>query len=167
MGADDYLTKPCTEDELLKAIAACLEKRTTIRKHYAPQCQLVPEPLSADTVKSADLKSIFPSNPQLSEVFRFIETNYYQSITLRDVAVAVGYSPTYLTNQVRKQTGQTVQNWIISRRMAAARSLLLETDEKVEEIAAQVGYQCMVHFFRQFRQHHGTTPQVWRRASCN
>jgi transcriptional regulator GlxA family with amidase domain len=46
--------------------------------------------------------------------------------------------------------------------MAAARSLLLETDQMMEQIAAQVGYNNVVHFFRQFRQIHGTTPQAWR-----
>ncbi|HAA30145.1 MAG TPA: DNA-binding response regulator, partial [Cyanobacteria bacterium UBA8553] len=51
----------------------------------------------------------------------------------------------------RRQTGQTVQRWIIERRMAAARSLLLETNQVVEQIAAQVGYHHVVHFFRQFR----------------
>ena len=164
LGADDYLTKPCTVEEVLGAISACLEKRANLRKWYAAQSQPVAEAPEAETTKPAAPKSIFPSDPQLSEVFRFIEANYHRSITLSDVAVAVGYSSTYLTNLVRRQTGQTVQSWIISRRMAAARSLLLETDEKVEEIAQAVGYQSAVHFFRQFRQHHGTTPQAWRRG---
>jgi len=138
-------------EELLKAIAACLEKRASFQKWYGVQFQPILEPPQAGIKRAAD--------PQLSKVFDFIEANYHQSLTLSDVAVAVGYSPSYLTNLVRRQTGQTVQTWIIERRMAAARSLLLETDERVDEIAAKVGYQCMVHFFRQFRRDHGTTPQ--------
>jgi transcriptional regulator GlxA family with amidase domain len=52
--------------------------------------------------------------------------------------------------------------------MAAARSLLVETLKRVEQIAALVGYQHPVHFFRQFRrQYHGTTPQAWRKACCS
>jgi YesN/AraC family two-component response regulator len=156
LGADDYLTKPCKIDELLRAIAIRLEKQATLRQWYAAQSQLALK--SSPTAP----QSIFPCHPQLSEVFRFIEDNYHRPITLSDVAVAVGYSSAYLTNLVRRQTGQTVQNWIIERRMSAARSLLLETDRKVEEIATKVGYHCAVHFFRQFRQHHGTTPQAWR-----
>jgi YesN/AraC family two-component response regulator len=156
LGADDYLTKPCTIEELLRAIAIRLEKQATLRQWYTAQSQPVSK------LPSVPPQSIFPSHPQLSEVFRFIEDNYYRPITLSDVAVAVGYSSAYLTNLVRRQTGQTVQNWIIERRMAAARLLLLETDRKVEEIATKVGYHCAVHFFRQFRQHHGTTPQAWR-----
>ncbi len=164
LGADDYLTKPCAGEELLRAIAACLEKRATLEQWYATQSQPVPEAPLADITRQTAHESIFPSDPELSEVFCFIETNYYQPITLSDVAVAVDYSPAYLTNLVRRRTGQTVQNWIIKRRMTAARSLLLETDETVEAIATKVGYQSLVHFFRQFRTYHGTTPQAWRRS---
>jgi YesN/AraC family two-component response regulator len=178
LGADDYLTKPCTVDELLRAIAACLRKRNILQYWYTRQSQPLSElPLAdntkeyqtcteitiADNRKPTNLEFIFPSDPLLSEVFSFIENNYDQQITLSDVAVAVGYSSTYLTNLVRRHTGQTVQNWIIERRMAAARTLLLETDETIELIATKVGYQSVAHFFRQFRQHHQTSPQAWRK----
>ncbi|MUH00673.1 helix-turn-helix domain-containing protein [Scytonema sp. UIC 10036] len=206
LGADDYITKPCTLDELLKAIAARLQRQAILQKLYGTVATSVTENPSGDscgtsltnavtptgktstgtflysnskgievpsakqnfsansTMKSDDPQSILPNDPELKEVFRFIEANYNQQITLSDVAGAVGYSPAYLTNLVRRQTGQTVQGWIIERRMAAARSLLLETNERVDEIATRIGYYHTVHFFRQFRQYHGTTPQAWRRT---
>ncbi|MBX9258487.1 response regulator [Desmonostoc muscorum CCALA 125] len=163
LGADDYLIKPCTMEELRKAISARLERQATSQQwSYSPQSQLITEPLSAEILKFTDPKLVFHSDPQMSQVFCFIEANFHQPITLLDVAQAVGYSRAYLTSLVRRRTGQTVQNWIIWRRMKAACSLLLETSEGVEEIAAQVGYQCPVNFFRQFRQHYGTTPHAWR-----
>ncbi|GET44092.1 response regulator transcription factor [Microseira wollei] len=165
LGANDYITKPCTLEELLKAIATQLEKQRLLTQWYAKQSESVREPPSIDTVTSwANPEPILPSDPQLCEVFRFIEANYHRQIALGDVAQAVGYSPAYLTNLMRRQTGQTVQRWIIQRRMAAAGYLLLETDQVVGQIAAKVGYQHQVHFFRQFRQLHGTTPQAWRSA---
>ncbi|WP_375515714.1 helix-turn-helix domain-containing protein [uncultured Nostoc sp.] len=125
---------------------------------------VISESSSADTTRTSASEFIFPCNPQLSNVFHFIENNFYLPITLVDVAQSVAYSPAYLTDLVRRQTGKTVQSWIIERRMIAARSLLLETSEKVEQIAGKVGYQHAVHFFRQFRQYHQTTPQAWRKA---
>ncbi|MCM0592887.1 MAG: helix-turn-helix domain-containing protein [Gloeotrichia echinulata DEX184] len=119
-------------------------------------------PAVAQTAKPS--LSIFPANPLLSQIFEFIEANYHQSISLCDVATAIGYSPAYLTNLVRRHTGQPVNHWIIERRMAEARALLIETNQSVHEIAETVGYQNEGHFFRQFRQHHKTTPQVWRKA---
>jgi YesN/AraC family two-component response regulator len=171
LGADDYLTKPCTVKELLNAIAACLEKRTILKQCYATcdisQFRPFAEPLLADIIEPITIKSTFPSNSLLDEVFNFIEENFHHQITLSDVAIEVGYSSTYLTNLVRRQTGQTVQNWIIEYRMTAARNLLLTTDETVETIAVKIGYQNVAHFFRQFRQHHKTTPHAWRREHRN
>jgi len=164
LGADDYLTKPSTAEELLGAIAARLEKQAALRQWCAVESQRISEPPPADTAKPAASESIFPVCPLLSEVFHFIEANYHQSITLKDVAKAARYSPAYLTDLVRRQTGKTVNHWIIERRMAQACSLLRETDQSVDGIAEAVGYQNAGHFFRQFRQHHETTPQAWRNA---
>lgn len=105
----------------------------------------------------------FPGNTLLNQVFKFIEENYDQSISLCDVATAVGYCPAYLTNLVRRHTGKTVNHWIVERRMLAARNLLRESELSVSQIAAAVGYQHEGHFFRQFRQNHKTTPQAWRK----
>jgi AraC-like DNA-binding protein len=102
------------------------------------------------------------SRPSLTKVFRFIETNYRNPISLREVAQAVGYSSAYLTNLVQQETGRTVLQWITEYRMAEARLLLLKTNQSVNQIAVAVGYQGTEHFIRQFRKLHNTTPNAWR-----
>jgi AraC-like DNA-binding protein len=165
--ADDYLTEPSTAEELLREIAARLEKQAAIRQGCAIESQQVPTPPPVETAKLAAFQSLFPDCPQVKEVFHFIETNYHQPIGLSDVAKAVGYSPAYLTNLVRCQTGQTVNRWIVERRMAAARSLLLESDQSVEQIATAVGYQNVGHFFRQFHQLYGMPPKAWKKNNSS
>lgn len=107
------------------------------------------------------------SQPLLAHVFRFIETNYRNSISLREVAEAVSRSPAYLTDLVRRETGKTVLCWIVERRMVEARRLLLETNQSVEQIAEAVGYLDRRHFGRQFLRFHDTTPQTWRKSHRN
>lgn len=160
LGADDYLTKPSTVDELLRAIAIRLEKQALIRYWYTTNPYGSTE-LPTNIVLNSE--SIFPDVPHLKEVFDYIEAHYHEGITLADVADAVGYSPAYLTTQVAKQTGVTVNDWIVKRRMAAARILLKNTNQTVEEIANQIGYQNTCHFSRQFRQHHGLSPTIWKK----
>lgn len=165
MGVIDYLSKPCTVEELQEAIANRLEKKAAMKERYTVQIQPVAVPASTDTAKPLDNPpSIFPCDPLLGQVFQFIEANYDQPISLCDVAVAVGYCGAYLTDLVRRNTGKTVNHWIVERRMVAAGSLLLETDQCVNQIAQAVGYQHEGYFFRQFRQYHGTTPQAWRKT---
>jgi len=159
LGANDYLVKPSTVDRLLKSIAIQLEKHAVSYK-----CSLGDAPpVSESNLTMANSELIFPSTPHLKEVFDYIEGHYHEGITLSDVAEAVGYSSAYLTNQVAKQTGNTVNGWIVKRRMAAARPLLKNTNQTIEEIATKLGYQNPCHFSRQFRQHHNLSPSNWRK----
>lgn len=102
------------------------------------------------------------SDPLLNRVFKFIESNYQEAISLSDVAKKVNKSTSYLTNLVKQKTGKTVLQWIVELRMAKARSLLLETDCSVETIAETVGYLDLRHFSRQFRRIHGLSPKQWK-----
>lgn len=168
--ARDITQRKQTEEVALQkthtAAAVVQLEEPTLRQCSSTEDQQALTLPTADIPKPITPRSIFPSNHQLSQIFDFIEANYHQSIGLREVAQKVGYSAAYLTDLVRRQTGQTVHHWIIVRRMAAARSLLLETTQTVNQIAEATGYQNEGHFFRQFRQHHGTTPQAWRNARC-
>ncbi|MCM0592396.1 MAG: response regulator [Gloeotrichia echinulata IR180] len=157
LGADDYLTKPSTVEELLRAIAIRFEKQSLLRYWYATNSHQVSPtlPVTSD--------SIFPLVPQLKDVFDFIEAHYHKGITLSDVAEAVGYSPAYLTHKVAQQTGDTVNGWILKRRMAAARPLLINTNQTIEQVARSLGYQNACHFSRHFREQHGLPPKTWRK----
>lgn len=116
--------------------------------------------LAADIVGDLRLRH----EPLLADVFGFIEARYHERISLRDVASALNLSPAHLTTAVRRKTGRTVQEWIVERRMAQSRRLLVETDLTVEEIGRKVGYADPTYFVRSFRRAHGTTPLRWRRA---
>ena len=158
---------PETKNLLMK----CLETagfEVIITENGLVNVHLKQENLSTTTEseKSNTQESIFPSIPRLCEVFEFIELNYHQSIRLKEVAQAVGYSSAYLTDLVRILTGKTVNNWIIERRIAEASTLLLETNDSVDEIALKVGYQNINHFYCQFRDYYKNTPRAWREAQC-
>jgi AraC-like DNA-binding protein len=98
------------------------------------------------------------------DVFQVIETRYRSPIGLADVAKAVRRSPAYLTAVVREETGRTVLQWIIERRMREAERLLVETEQPLQAIATAVGYDNVGYFIRQFAKRHGTPPGGWRTA---
>lgn len=104
------------------------------------------------------------SCPVLVSVFRFIDRRFRSPIGLADVAKAVARSPSYLTDLVRRETGRTVLQWIIERRMAEARRLLLESDARVKAIGHAIGYDDAGHFIRLFSRSHDLPPQQWRLA---
>jgi YesN/AraC family two-component response regulator len=163
LGADDYLVKPFELEILLRAIATRLARQEQLKQWFALENRQRLTQKSTELVKPEESQAFFPDCPKLSQVFDFIEANYHKAIALNDVAKAVGYSKTYLTDLVKRQTGETVQRWIIKRRMYAACSLLSNTDQSVHQIAEALGYNDKNYFFYQFRQHYATTPQMWRK----
>lgn len=114
--------------------------------------------LAADVV--GDLRR--SGEPLLADVFAVIDRRHDQPLSLRDVASEVGLTPAHLTTVVRRRTGRTVQEWIIARRMAEARTLLADTDIPVGEVARRVGMSDPGYFSRLFRRTYGISPRSWR-----
>jgi AraC family transcriptional activator of pobA len=104
--------------------------------------------------------------PLLAEVFTVIDRHRGEPLSLSDVARELGMTPGHLTTVVRRRTGRTVQEWIIERRMAEARSLLSDTELSVAEVARRVGMSDPGYFSRQFRRTHGASPRAWRGRSA-
>lgn len=102
------------------------------------------------------------AEPLLKQVFEVIDARHAEPLSLADVAEAVHYSPAYLTTTIRRLTGRTVGDWILWRRMAEARHLLLHTDHNIAQIAERVGYADPSHFNRLFRREEGSPPGAWR-----
>ncbi len=171
LGADDYLTKPCSIEQFLTAIGTRLERQEELKKLYAREPAAKGKPTEKAAIRSEkdspSAEQFFPSCPQLDSVFQFIETHYREPIHLQDVAQEVGYSPAYLTTLMQEQTGHTIKQWIIERRMAEARTQLVNTQESVRQIAHKIGYTDAGYFARHFRKIHGTSPQVWRQESVS
>ena len=160
LGAEDYLTKPCNVERFLTAITARLQRKEELKKCHA---------LDADRTEEKSFFTLHgrPKCKITARVFEVIEANFHRPLELKEVAADLGYSPAYLTNLVRQKTGRTIKQWIIERRMNKARQLLLDTDKAIAQVAEDTGYTDTGYFIRQFKQLHGTSPNLWRNNSKN
>lgn len=156
-----YLADSSKIKKLLLQNATKLESQINLSQEGDQNRQYLEASLD-ETIKQSTTKSIFPSIPKLNDIFDFIEAHYHQPISLRDVAQSVGYSASYLTNLVQRQTGQSVHRWITKRRMVAACSLLKDSNLSIDCIAEAVGYCNRWCFFRHFRNSFCMTPGDWR-----
>jgi AraC family transcriptional activator FtrA len=85
-------------------------------------------------------------------------------LTVDDLAGFLSVSPRTLARRFADRFGTSPGQWLLARRVTAARTLLEETDLPVEAIAGRVGLTSAVNLRRRFRDALGTTPAAYRRA---
>jgi AraC family transcriptional activator FtrA len=85
-------------------------------------------------------------------------------LSVEDLAARLNVSPRTLARRFADQVGQSPGAWLLSRRVAEARTLLEQTDLPVDAIAMRVGLSSAVNLRRRFRNQLGTTPGAYRRA---
>ncbi len=85
------------------------------------------------------------------------------ALSVHRLATALGCSADYLSTQFRRETGICLAEYINRQRLGHAKQLLTATGLNVSEVAWACGYRDPGYFIRQFRQHEGVTPLVWRR----
>lgn len=111
---------------------------------------------------STDAAKISVRRRRLASLSRFLRDRLHQPVSLQEAAEAVHLSPGYLSQLIKKETGQTFVQFITARRMALARSLLLHSDLTIKEVAARSGFDDVGYFGRRFRRLEGRSPSGFR-----
>lgn len=83
--------------------------------------------------------------------------------TVKDCAEAMYYSPNYLSDLLKKETGKSTQEHIHFQLIEKAKMLLLGTEEPVNRIAASLGFEYPQHFSKLFKSKTGMSPAGYRR----
>jgi len=93
----------------------------------------------------------------------FIEANFCERITLRDLEAATGANAFKLIRGFRRKLGMTPYAFIIQRRIRRGTELL-EQGEPAALVAAEVGFVDQSHFTRHFKRRHGLPPRRYLSA---
>lgn len=94
----------------------------------------------------------------------FINAHYCEDITRKEVAASIFLTPEYLAKLFKKEMGVTVKDYINSRRIEKAKTLLLQKQSKVSEVAAQVGLDNFSYFSTIFKKFTGMTPVEFKNS---
>jgi len=93
----------------------------------------------------------------------YINENIYKDLKLEDIAGKSNLSSTYFHRIFKQLFQATPVNYMIERRMSAARQMLTTTDLSVRDIAWRAGYENEFYFSRIFKKHVGMSPSEFRR----
>ena len=92
-----------------------------------------------------------------------IKENLKTGISRKEIARELNLNPDYVNRIFKKETGMTVKEYAIKKRMKQAEHLLKHSDLPVSGIAAEVGYDNFSHFIRMFRKETGYTPKQYKK----
>lgn len=100
--------------------------------------------------------------PFITKAKEFIAENQTEELSLEDVAKAVNMSTFYFCKMFKKATGINFTDYVSRVRIEKAKSLLLNPNLRISEIAYEVGFQSLTHFNRVFKNLLGQSPSEYR-----
>ncbi|HWI65324.1 MAG TPA: response regulator [Symbiobacteriaceae bacterium] len=98
----------------------------------------------------------------VSSLREYILSHLSGDCSLQALAEQAHLSPTYLAQLFKRQTGQTLLEYVTAIKMEQAKVRLATTDQKVASICDDLGYGDRRHFAELFRRCTGMTPTEYR-----
>lgn len=103
-------------------------------------------------------------NPVLIAAIALMNRHLEDTLEMRDLAQATGYSRRHLERLFRDATGQTPGAFYRALRLDRGRNLLATTDMTLVEIATACGFASAANFSKSFRARFGEAPTRLRRG---
>jgi len=88
----------------------------------------------------------------------YIEAHLHTSIRIQDLADEVSLNPTYLSAVFKKETGRTIADYILRRKIDTACNMLRYSEYSAAEISEILAFSSQSYFIRCFRKINGMTP---------
>lgn len=125
------------------------------------------------TIKVALLNLLYAQHDSdslhiLKQIKDYIHENYHKSdLTNEHIANLFGYHPYYLSQLFKEHTGITMHSYLLSYRLRMAKNHLVTTNQSINTIAWQCGFNSCSYFIKQFRSHTGMTPREFRNKEAD
>ena len=97
----------------------------------------------------------------LTTLVRYIDEHIAEDLSLKQLSEVTNFSTYHLCRIFKKNTGTTLNKYIVSKRIENAK-LLLAGDASIQTISKEVGFNNYNHFYRCFRQIVGINPADYR-----
>lgn len=110
-------------------------------------------------------------NTETIEKFRYLRGEIFSSLdgdwSVSNMAKRINLSESRFFTLYKRIFGTTPTADLINAKINSAKNMLLFHNERIEDIAACLGYENTTHFIRQFKKSVGTTPSGYRKKHRN
>jgi transcriptional regulator GlxA family with amidase domain len=134
-------------------VAAAVSRRMLMPLHRSGgQAQYVDTPVPA------------ARGDEMNELLAWAIERLSAGLTVDDLARHAAVSPRTLTRRFRQATGLAPGEWLQAERLRLARRLLETSDDPIERVARNAGYDTPVAMRAQFARRRRTSPRAYRRT---
>lgn len=96
------------------------------------------------------------------KTIEYIKQNYGSRLTLEKIAESTYLSKTYLSSIFKKETGHSISSYINMVRVEKSKSMLLEDNMSIIDIANACGFEDQSYYTKVFKSLIGMTPKKYR-----
>lgn len=93
-----------------------------------------------------------------------IERHLGDAVDVFFLANQLGFSAAYFSRVFKQSFGRSPYDFILDRRLTAARQLLTQSRQGITEIALELGFNSHAHFSTAFKHRLGMTPRKFRQS---
>ena len=159
--AFDYILKPVEKNNLNEVLKkAVLHLDEMARQRLKEDDNKIRKDILSD-----DVPEIFRSDGSvvIDQIVAFVKENYFNDISLNDLARKYYMNPNYLSRLFKEKQGKNFIDFLTGTRIEKAKQLLTETKYKCQKISKLVGYDDFKYFSQAFKKHTGMPPTLYRR----
>ena len=98
------------------------------------------------------------TDPWKIDILDFMERNYMNDLSMEELANYTGRSLSTFKRDFKKYSTLSPREWLIHRRLEAARELIRNEERKVSEICFEVGFKNLSHFSKIYKEAYGVPP---------
>lgn len=106
-------------------------------------------------------------SPLAADAVKYIETHYAEQVTVEKIAQQLAVNRSHLSRVFRNHLAISIRDYLMGVRINRGAFLLAQTDQSVEMIAEQVGFNSLVVFSRMFKKSTGETASAYRNRMKN
>ena len=112
-----------------------------------------------------DYQALLASNntKPINMAKQYIQEHFASHLSLEEISDHVGFNPSYFATLFKKETGQTIVEYLTEVRIQQARHMLRTTRLTAQEICDAVGYHDSKHFLKTFKKMTGISPNEYRK----
>lgn len=148
-GADDYLVKPFSPDELLARINNLIEQRKRLSQKFSEHVLVLPTPTHVQSLE----------DKFLARARSVVETHLEDyTFTVERMAGEMNLSRTQLLRKLKALTNLSPNDFIKDIRLKRAAELIQQKADTITQIGYAVGFNDQSYFTKCFKKQFGMTP---------